>query len=276
MRISVTHSTAYRYEEPVYAEPHTFRLKPREDAAQHLLNYRVEIRPQPAGSAECLDQAGNVVLEAWFDAPLRELAVTSSFAVETLRDNPFQYLPAGWPPLVYPEPLRSALGPCLAAPPASAAVRDLADGAAREAGGNPLLFLTALNRTMFETLGHTVRADGPPLPPETTLREGEGTCRDLAVLFCVACRAAGIAARFVSGYEREAAFQARAFMHAWAEVYIPGGGWRGYDPSQGLAVSTSHIAVAAAADSRLAAPITGTFRGAARAGMQFAISMQVA
>jgi transglutaminase-like putative cysteine protease len=64
-------------------------------------------------------------------------------------------------------------------------------------------------------------------------------------------------------------------MHAWAEVYLPGGGWRGYDPSQGLAVSTSHVAVAAAADPRLAAPISGSYRGAARSTMQFQIQMQV-
>ncbi len=64
-------------------------------------------------------------------------------------------------------------------------------------------------------------------------------------------------------------------MHAWAEVYVPGGGWRGYDPSQGLAVAATHVAVAAAADPRLAAPISGTFRGPARSRMQFGISMQV-
>jgi transglutaminase-like putative cysteine protease len=65
-----------------------------------------------------------------------------------------------------------------------------------------------------------------------------------------------------------------AYMHAWAEVYLEGGGWRGYDPSRGLAVSTAHVAVAAAADSRLAAPVTGTFRGKAKAEMQFQISIQ--
>jgi transglutaminase-like putative cysteine protease len=94
------------------------------------------------------------------------------------------------------------------------------------------------------------------------------------VLFCEACRSRGIPARFVSGYEREASLQERSHMHAWAEVYLPGGGWRGYDPSQGLAVSTTHVALAAAADPAMAAPITGTYRGSGAATMSYRISMQ--
>jgi transglutaminase-like putative cysteine protease len=82
----------------------------------------------------------------------------------------------------------------------------------------------------------------------------------------------GIPARLVSGYE--ASEQERRDMHAWAEVYLRGGGWRGYDPSQGLAVSTSHVAVAAAADPRLAAPASGTYRGTARARMEYRIDIQ--
>jgi transglutaminase-like putative cysteine protease len=95
------------------------------------------------------------------------------------------------------------------------------------------------------------------------------------VLFAAAARAVGIPTRFVSGYEAGAASQEKPTMHAWAEVYLQGGGWRGYDPSAGLAASTRHIAVAAAADPRLAAPITGTIRGSARSEMRFALAMQL-
>ena len=72
MRISVVHSTVYRYQKPVHPEPHTFRLRPREDAAQRLVRFALAISPDPAGRTDCLDQDGNVVTEAWFDRPLTE------------------------------------------------------------------------------------------------------------------------------------------------------------------------------------------------------------
>jgi transglutaminase-like putative cysteine protease len=272
MRISVTHSTLYRYEAAVYPEPHTIRLRPRDDAAQRLLEFALDVSPAPAGRSESLDQDGNVVTEVWFGRMIEELSVRSSFQVETRRENPFDFVPIA-PPAEYPEPLRAALAPYLhadAGPAAAEFVRSIP-----EAGGDTVPFLIALNRRLFESFGHTIRDDGPPNPPEVTLRDGAGSCRDLAVLFCAACRNLCIAARFVSGYESGAALDARPEMHAWAEVYLRGGGWRGYDPSQGLAVSTGHVAVAAAADPLLAAPISGAYRGAAASHIDFAISMQV-
>jgi transglutaminase-like putative cysteine protease len=119
------------------------------------------------------------------------------------------------------------------------------------------------------------RREGTPNAPEVTLATREGSCRDLAVLFCAACRAVGVTARFVSGYEREASLQENGELHAWAEVYFHGGGWRGYDPSRGLAVADSHVAVAAAADPLLAAPVTGVYRGPAKSTLEFEIAMQV-
>ena len=162
-------------------------------------------------------------------------------------------------PLAYREPLRSALGPCLDTSNESGPVRELARSVAEGTGWQTLVFLTALNRSLFETFRHVVRDDGPPHPPEITFRTKEASCRDLAMLFCAACRSMGIAARFVSGYERGAALQKQAYMHAWAEVYLAGDGWRGYNPSQGLAVANSHVAVAAAADPKLAAPLSGSY-----------------
>jgi transglutaminase-like putative cysteine protease len=275
MRISVTHTTFYRYDAPVAPEPHTFRLRPRDDASQRLLRYAIEISPAPAGRSECLDQDGNVVLETWFAEAIEELEVCSSFEVETLRGNPFDFLLAGssLPPR-YEPPLDRALVPYLAIAQ-SGAFAEFARAAAGRAGHRTMPFLTELNRTLHEEFRYEAREEGAALPPEATFDARAGSCRDLAVLFCALCRSAGLAARFVSGYQSEAALHERAYMHAWAEVYLPGGGWRGYDPSQGLAVSTSHVAVAAAADPVLAAPVSGSYRGAARSSMKFQIQMQV-
>ena len=277
MRISVTHSTVYRYDRPVWLEPHVFRMRPRVDAAQMLLRHTLAIEPAPAGMTEFLDQDGNVATLAWFTGASPELAVHSACEVETLRENPFDYiLPSSHlftVPLAYDEPLASALAPYCAAGD-SAEVREFARSVADGAGWRTLDFLNELTRALYERSTHVVRDEGAPLAPEETLRSRTGSCRDLAVLLCAACRSLKVPARFVSGYEIGAGAADRAHLHAWAEVYLDGGGWRGYDPSRGLAVSTGHLAVAAAADSRLAAPITGTFRGTASAQMQFQLSVR--
>jgi len=278
MRISVLHSTVYRYTAPVYLEPHTLRFRPRQDGTQRLLSYQLQIAPRPAGLAECLDQDGNAVVQAWFDVPASELEVRSAFQIETLRENPFDFLlctaDSRLPPLL-PEAQRAALAPYADAVNVAPAVRDFAAAIAAGASGQTLPFLLGLNRSLFETTNHVIRRDGAPNAPEVTLGRRTGSCRDLAVLFCAACRAQGIPARFVSGYERQAAAEENGDLHAWAEVYLHCGGWRSFDPSRGLAVSTSHIAVAAAADPILAAPVTGTYRGAARSDMEFMVSLSV-
>jgi transglutaminase-like putative cysteine protease len=276
MRISVLHSTRYRYDSPVHLEPHVFRLRPRENATQRLLQYALAISPAPAGRSDCLDQDGNCTVEVWFDAPVSELWVQSSFQLDTLRQNPFDFLPVREQlPLDYREPLGSALAPYLT-PDSSGAVYEFAAKVRAAAGSQALSFLGALNGEIFSRHRQVIRDEGAPNAAELTLREGEGSCRDLAVLFAAACRAVGIAARFVSGYECDAALDRHPHMHAWAEAYIEGGGWRGFDPSRGLAVGTRHVAVAAAAHPALAAPTVGSFRGAAQAKMEASIAMQVA
>lgn len=278
MRIRVEHSTLYRYDAPVFLEPHMFRLRPRVDGAQRLLDYALDISPAPAGRTEFLDQDGNVATYAWFSGAMTELTLRSSFEVETLRENPFDYiLPASELfnlPLEYDEPLASALAPYRVRG-GSDAVIQFAEELSLHHGGRTLDFLAALTRTLYERSTHIVRDEGAPLAAEETLRVHSGSCRDLAVLFCAACRCLGIPARFVSGYDCGAGYVEHAYMHAWAEVYLEGGGWRGYDPSRGLAVANTHVAVAAAADPRLAAPSTGTFRGKAKSEMQFHISVRV-
>jgi transglutaminase-like putative cysteine protease len=277
MRIAVVHSTNYRYSAPVYLEPHVIRLRPREDGSQRLNAFALDLQPAPAGMSTVLDQDGNTVVHAWFDGLTERLTILTSFQVETLRANPFDYLPLPSDcdvPVQYAEVLRNPLVPYLRADH-HPDVRAFAQQIANEAGWNTADFLARLNRTLFETIGQIIRRDGRPHPPAVTLAGREGSCRDTAALFCAACRAMGIAARFVSGYEIGAAEADGGDLHAWAEVYLQGGGWRGFDPSRGLAVADSHVPVAAASDPLLAAPVTGTYRGEASARIEFSISMQV-
>ena len=280
MRIAVTHSTSFHYDAPVYLAPHTIRLHPREDGSQRLLQQQLSISPTPAGRAQQLDADGNVALQVWFDGPTTGLSVASSFSVETLRENPFDFLlPSAAQlelPMNYPKPLGPALAHYANGSRVDDAVHAFAGERSDEAGRQAMPFLMNLTETLCRDWKHVLRPEGACYAPAVTLELGEGSCRDLAALFCEACRAVGIAARFVSGYERAAAVEEHAYMHAWAEVYIPGGGWRAYDPARGVAVTTTHVAVAAAAHPEMAAPISGVYMGKARAHMQVAISMHVA
>ena len=92
MRISVLHSTVFRYDAPVVLEPHVFRLRPREDGTQRLIRHDLEILPEPQGRSLYVDPAGNAALQAWFSGEVSELSVRSSFEIETLRQNPFDFL----------------------------------------------------------------------------------------------------------------------------------------------------------------------------------------
>lgn len=278
MRITATHSTVYRYDSPVYLEPHIFRLRPRMSNTQRLLAFDVQIEPTPAGTTECLDQDGNLALTAWFGGSTSELRLMSRFTVETVRDNPFDYVITGESlnlPLWYREPLCAALAPYRQDAHVAESVKQYAQSVAAGAQWNTLLFLTALSRRIFQGCRQVVRHQGPPWTSDHTLSCEEGSCRDLAVLFCDVCRVMGIAARFVSGYECASASGPDSYMHAWAEVYLPGIGWRGYDPSRGLAVANGHVAAAAGFDHDLASPVAGWYTGGSGSRMEASLSLQV-
>jgi transglutaminase-like putative cysteine protease len=141
------------------------------------------------------------------------------------------------------------------------AVRELAD-ALGDGAEDGVAFLDALNRHLHGHFKPEIRDAGAARPPEETLRLGRGACRDLAMLFLAVCRRHGWAGRFVSGYQARGHPGARRrHMHAWPEVYLPGVGWQGFDPTHGLPVGEAHVALAAAADPADAAPIEGSFRG---------------
>ena len=264
MLFEVTHVTTYNYSRPVFLEPHTLRFHPRGDGQQCVKRFALSVSPRPSARTESLDAEGNVVTEVWFDGLTEMLETNATFAVEIHRSDPFDYLLSPLAeklPIQYPGEAGPSLTPYLSRPAADGSVAEFARSVAQQAKGNTIQFLSLLNQQIYEVCRNVTRLDGDPRPAAVTLTNREGSCRDLSVLFMDACRAQGIASRFVSGYQEGASGISERDLHAWAEVYLPGGGWRGYDPTLGLAVSDRHIAVAASHTSRGAAPITGTFRG---------------
>jgi transglutaminase-like putative cysteine protease len=263
----ISHTTVYQYSQPIKLDTHTVRLCPRSDGSQKLKHFAVDIFPQPLKIADILDIEGNTCLQLWFpDETITELKIHTKAAVETLRTNPFDYLSEPWAiaaPIDYPSSIAAHLAPYLKPPLSvylSPVVVDLAQGLLHDVDSNVGRFLAQLTQTIYEQLQYLHRPVGDPQPAGVTMAQKSGSCRDFAVLFMAACQAVGLAARFVSGYQEGDEAQAARELHAWPEVYIPGGGWRGFDPTHGLAVCDRHIPLAAAAYPLNAAPVSGTLK----------------
>ena len=274
----VTHRTSYAYSAPVFLEPHTVRLRPRGEACQEVRDFTMSVEPAPAGIHHHLDAEGNCATALWFSDRTAALAVATSFEVRTSCPNPFGYLVADQAfqrlPARYGPEEAAALAPYLAPVEPGAAAAEFAGAVAAEAGRGTLEFLGRLCASIHGSFSQEIREEGPARPPSVTVRDRLGACRDLALLYLAACRSVGLAARFVSGYQEGDADMDERHLHAWAEVYVPGGGWRGYDPSHGLAVADRHIPVAASRVPEGAAAFTGTFRGTgATATMSHRISL---
>lgn len=242
------------------------RLTPRSDPSQRLADLRFEITPEPAGVSQYLDAEGNSVIKVWFEGLTDALAIQTRFLVRTLRTNPFEFLldrEADYQiPIVYHGAESLALArfrnngsrPC-------SAVATYTQDVMEAARGETLRFLYGLNQRIHEEFRIVVRETGDAYSAQETLGRREAACRDVANLFVECARVVGLAARFVSGYQAGDPDTADRRLHAWAEVYLPGAGWIGYDPTHGLAVADAHVAVAAAAKPAGAAPLSGSFRG---------------
>jgi transglutaminase-like putative cysteine protease len=175
--------------------------------------------------SECLDLAGNAVVQARFDGLTESLVAVSSSTVDTLIRNPFEFLLEPWAmslPIAPDDDASLASAPYRQRRQACDAVTDFAYALANEVGGDTVAFVTTLNRRISQMCQPTLRLDGEPQPPALTLEQRSGACRDLSVLFIDAARAVGLPARFVSGYQESRPSGSERYLHAWAEVYLPG------------------------------------------------------
>jgi len=128
-----------------------------------------------------------------------------------------------------------------------------------------LVLLQLINSAIKYGFRYEVREEQGVQTPAETLKKKSGSCRDFATLFIEACRCLGLAARFVSGYMLSGANGLDASTHAWAEVYLPGGGWKGFDPTTGLLPASQHVPIAVSRHPEKAMPVTGSFIGTGKA-----------
>jgi len=255
MRFSVSHETLYRYAAPVRLAPHVLRLNPRPEGVE-LLTRELVIEPAPATRREMTDAFGNLLTHVDFEGAADVFRILSRFVLEIRAPAPPAALDL--PALPWP----AAADPYLAEPQLDPSVRDFAARLAREARDSAPAFLDLLNHTLYADFRHDIRDGGAARSPAETLALGHGACRDFTVLFLAACRSLGLPARFVSGYQAHAETpDGRRHLHAWAQALLPGAGWRGYDPTHGLAVTDGHVALCVAPEQAATMPVEGGYWG---------------
>jgi transglutaminase-like putative cysteine protease len=278
MLFTIRHHTHYHYSHPVRFSPQRLRFHPRDDGAQRVIEHRLNITPMPLGRNEHLDLEGNRVTQIWFEEAADHFDIEVNMQIETLRRNAFDFIlapEAAVLPIDHEHDLICARAYLERIEPddsVTAFAAELSLAVKRDT----LSFLDRLNRQIFAEFTQTHRDTGAPQSPAFTLQSRHGACRDLAVLFVDCCRAEGIAARFASGYQKGNLLSERRDLHAWPEVYLPGAGWRGFDPTHGEAVADTHVTIAAAAHSRDTMPVSGVFDGkGASSTLNYRVEIQV-
>ncbi|HAV65541.1 MAG TPA: hypothetical protein DCY13_24595 [Verrucomicrobiales bacterium] len=271
MLLSISHATTYFYRQPVLFGPHRMFVRAIEG---HDVQIRESgLRVTPSARIRWLhDIFGNSLAIAEFSQPAQTLEIHSSLMVEQFNTNPFDFvlddlavsLPFSYADF---EAIDVALYNTVRHPADTDAVRRWirpflsAKGTART-----LDFFTALNKSVPLFFNYARREEPGVQAPGETLNRRSGSCRDFALLFMEAARQLGVAARFVSGYlcrpaDSAASVVAEDATHAWAELYLPGAGWKGFDPTSGTLAADLHVRTAVAREPTHANPISGSFSG---------------
>ena len=267
MRARVTHTFNYRYSDPVLLGPHRFCLRPRPHGFQRLIDYRLQVSPDPSQLFDLIAAGGDTITRARFLGETELFQVVSSSEVETFTaplmeaclDEEMGRLPISIGRL-NPD-LMSNLQGWLPNGQHDAAAVDVAQEALMGNDQRSLTFLQQLIEIIQDRVKYTQRHIGPAWPASRTLKERVGSCRDLAMLMIECCRCVGLPARFVSGYHLVEPKPEHYDLHAWTEVYLQGAGWRGFDASGKGAVDERYIPIATSSKSDLTAAITGSFSG---------------
>ncbi|MEN9216589.1 MAG: transglutaminase family protein [Gloeomargarita sp. HHBFW_bins_162] len=259
MRYRIRHDLTYTYAQPVQLSPQIVRLHPRCDAMQTVQEYHLTLDPAPLRCYQNLAIDGSTETQVIFSQPISSWQIHMETVVITHRDNPFDFLLEPWAvslPMNYPHTLFQELHPYWE-PVSDPVAVGLAQELWQETEGQTLAFLSQLNQKIYYECTHLIRPTGAAWPAGITWQKKQGACRDLTVLFMTVVRAMGLATRFVSGYHEGDPDWQHRHLHAWAEVYLPGGGWRGFDPTHGLVVNDRYVALTARPYPPDTAPVTG-------------------
>ena len=266
-RYKILHRTYYNFSAAVRLEPHALRLRPREGHELRIESSSLEITP-PATLRWHRDVEDNSVAVATFDSPARQLSIESEVIIQQYNQAPLDFLVADYAtdyPFAYRPNDRVVLSPYLNLPEHTVSDQLAEWVADLWQSGEQIQTYTLLQRLsdhIQQSLSYRLREEPGVQTAKETLSRGSGSCRDFAYLFLETARCFGLAARFVSGYLHAPPSTVNfGATHAWAEVFLPGAGWKGFDPTTGEIVGTDHIAVAVARLPESVPPVAGSFVG---------------
>lgn len=271
IRISLQHETRYDYDRAVTLGPQVVRLRPAAHCRTPIRSYSLKIDPPDHYLNWQQDPHGNFLARLVFREPTKVFAVRVDLTADLVSVNPFDFFveeQAERFPFEYEPALARDLRPFLECEPAGPELTAYLEGIDRKPS-KTVDFLVQVNYQLQSDIDYLVRMEPGVQSCEETLAKRSGSCRDSAWLLVQILRRIGLAARFVSGYLVQLAADVKPLegpegptsdftdLHAWVEVYLPGGGWIGLDPTSGLFAGEGHIPLAATPDPQTAAPITG-------------------
>lgn len=266
MKFKIAHTTEYKYSGSVFFEPHYFRFKPKQTVFSSIIDYHIEIEPKQIGFSEQIDVENNHIQLCWFDNMHDEMKITVNTVLEVSEYNPLNFIlyPKEFLqiPFTYDNRTLLLLQPALIKESITSDMISYLDAIIKKTSNHTINFLIELNASIFKDFTAEFRETGEPLEIDFTFNEKRGSCRDLSWMHIHMLRHLGIAARFVSGYLYLETDEKPMFeLHAWVEVFLPGAGWVGFDPTHGLITSHYHIPLASSSFYENTMPVSGSIRG---------------